>query len=173
MPLFVAVLAAMPCVGLSDVATKKPTAKVEVVFEKPDTFADVKDSTMGSERDRTAILGMMEEFLVETAPRTLASDQTLVVTITNVDMAGEFEPWHGPQFDNVRIVKDIYPPRISLSFKLTDAAGVVVKEGKRELRDMSFMLTSSPFFAQDSLRYEKSMLNDWLRMDFPKQKTKK
>ena len=78
------------------------------------------------------------------------------------------EPWRGPRFDDVRIVKDIYPPRISLSFRLTDAEGNVVKEGKRELRDLAFMMKINMSFRDDSVRYEKALLDDWLRAEFPR-----
>ena len=55
--------------------------------------------------------------------------------MTDVDVAGEFEPWRGPQFDRVRIMREIYPPRIDLEFRLTDYRGAVVREGRRRLRD--------------------------------------
>jgi len=146
---------------------------VDVVFEKPEEFADVKDSTMNSDKDRESILGLLKEYLQEAAPKLLPEGHSLSITVTEVDMAGEFEPWHGPRFDSVRIVKDIYPPRINLSYRLTDATGAVVKEGKRELRDLSFMPNVSPISSQDSLRYEKAMLRDWLHRDFAKPRAKK
>ena len=37
----------------------------------------------------------------------------LTITFTDIDLAGDFEPWRGPQWDEVRIVKAIYPPRSS------------------------------------------------------------
>ena len=38
------------------------------------------------------------------------------IRVTEVDLAGDFEPWRGPQFQDVRIVKDLYPPRVNLEF---------------------------------------------------------
>ena len=65
----------------------------------------------------------------------MAAGLTLDVRMTNIDLAGEFEPWRGPQFDRVRIMREIYPPRVALEFRLTDAGGAVVKEGQRVLLD--------------------------------------
>ena len=93
---------------------------------------------------------------------------TLSVTFTDIDMAGDFEPWRGVRFDDVRIVKDIYPPRIVLSFRLTDADGNVVKQGKRDLRDIAFMMKITMGFRDDSVRHEKALLDDWLRSEFPR-----
>jgi hypothetical protein len=83
-------------------------------------------------------------------------------------MAGDFEPWRGPRFDDIRIVKDIYPPRMNLAFRLTDAEGTVVKEGKRELRDLSFLMKITMSFRDDPVRHEKALVDDWLRAEFPR-----
>lgn len=145
-------------------------ARVEVVYVSPEKFTDVKDSQMATERDRDSTLALIKEFLVERAGKLVPEGQKLVITISDVDMAGDFEPWRGPQFNDVRIVKDIYPPRVDLSFKLTDASGAVVKEGEQKLRDLSFQMSATPAFSSDSLRYEKGMLDNWLRSEFPKGK---
>ena len=81
--------------------------------------------------------------------------------------AGSFEPWRGPQAADVRIVRDIYPPRIDLRFKLLDADGKLLREGSRQLRDATFMMRPD-LYPNDPLRYEKTLLDDWLRAELPK-----
>lgn len=137
-----------------------------IVFVKPEEFTDVKESTFGSDRERTALLGDMQKFIRQTSERFLPEGTRLDLKITNVDMAGEFEPWRGAQFDDIRIIKDIYPPRIDLEFRLLDGSGKVLKEGKRELRDMAFMMRIAVMPRDDQLRYEKELLLDWLRAEF-------
>ena len=66
--------------------------------------------------------------------------------------------------DDVRIVKDIYPPRIDLQFRVRDAKGNVIKEGERKLRDLSFMMNLR-LNNHDPLRYEKTLIDDWMRKD--------
>lgn len=144
--------------------------RVEVVFDHPENFTDVKDSQMGSEKGRDGYLGFIKEHLQERAQRYLEEGQTLAVTFTNIDMAGDFEPWRGAEYSDVRIVKEIYPPRMNFSYKLVNASGAVVKEGEEKLIDMSFQTNASLFNANDSLRYEKAMLDNWLRDTFPKPK---
>ena len=114
----------------------------------------------------TANLDELKRYLEMRAPGLLPAGQKLSVTLTDVDMAGEYEPWQQPGVNDVRIVKDLYPPRIDLEFKVTDAAGAVVKEGKRQLRDLSFMMKLS-LRRDDPHRYEKALLDDWLRKDLP------
>ena len=143
----------------------KGLARPEVVFFEPETFTDVRDGSLGSDRARDATLAELKDYIVRGARRYLAPGQVLAVTVTNVDLAGEFEPWRGAMFNDVRIVKEIYAPRIDLAVRLTDADGRILREGKRELRDPSFMmnLTIDP---RDPLRFEKILLADWLWREF-------
>ena len=114
------------------------------------------------------VLLVFRDYLLEQAKYYVPEGHMLSVTFTDIDMAGDFEPWRGPRFDDIRIVKDIYPPRIVLNFRMTNAEGAVVKEGKRELRDLAFMMKINMSFRDDPVRYEKALLDDWLRAEFPR-----
>ncbi|MGC4072763.1 MAG: DUF3016 domain-containing protein [Nibricoccus sp.] len=170
-----ALLAAVcaPVFPADPTAAAQADARVEVVYVNPEKFTDVKTSEIGLERDRDHILAQIKDFLVERATKQVPEGQKLVISISDIDLAGDFEPWRGPQFTDVRVVKDLYPPRVNLSFKLTDASGTVVEEGERQLRDLSFQMTATPAFSSDSLRYEKALLDNWLRDEFPKSKEAK
>ena len=158
-------IAAAGLVGSLAVAAETAT-KVEVLFAKePGEYADVRDGWSASEKGQAANLDALKQHIEKRAADLVPADHKLTVTLTEVDLAGDFEPWGRPEMQDVRIVKDIYPPRIDLEFKLTDAAGVVVKEGKRELRDLAFMMKLS-IDRNDPNRHEKELLNDWLRREF-------
>jgi hypothetical protein len=144
--------------------------RVEVIFDHPEKFTDIKDSSLGTEKGRDDYLALFKEYLQKRAPRYLAEGQTFTITFTDIDLAGDFEPWHGPEMSDVRIVKDIYPPRLNFTYKLVDASGTVVKEGQEKLVELGFQMTSSMLDAQDSLRYEKNMLDNWMRALFRQQK---
>jgi len=83
--------------------------------------------------------------------------------VTEIDMAGEYEPpVRRGQRCETRIYRDVYPPRIDLEFRLTDAEGRTVRSGQRRLRD-PWYLTRVDLPLGDPLRYEKRLLQDWLR----------
>ncbi len=162
-------LSALAWVGAGTVSaldTVKGPSRVEVVFFEPEKFIDVRDSYMGSDKGRDGTLETLKEYLTTRGVRGLLPGQKLAITITEVDLAGDFEPWRGGQWGDVRIVKDIYPPRISLVFRLTNADGTIVKEGKRDLRDLAFMMKLTMGFRDDPLRHEKALLDDWLSAEF-------
>lgn len=137
---------------------------VTVDFAAPENFTDISDDSFGgTEQGREAYLSEFHDYLRNHAGDYLKAGQNLHVTITDIDLAGDFEPWRGGEFSDVRFVKAIYPPRMKLVFEVTDAEGRVVKEGQRELSNTSFLLTVS--ISSDTLRYEKELLEDWMRRD--------
>jgi hypothetical protein len=145
----------------ADTAKTDP-ANVTIAFEHPDKFTDVKDGYMATDKGRDGILDDIKEYVIDRGGSYLKKGMRLDVTFTDIDLAGDFEPQLGPRFSDVRIMKDTYPPRLDIQFKITDADGKVLSEGKRELTDLDYLrrliLPSS-----DPLRYEKDLLNDWLR----------
>jgi len=144
----------------------KTDARVEVIYSQPEKFTDVRDAYTATEMGRTAILDQIRDYIVTRAPYYVPTGQKLTITFTDIDLAGDFEPWRGPEGMDIRVVKDIYPPRMDLEFKLTDADGKVLKEGKRQLRDLVFM-SKININQNDALHFDKALLDDWLRSEFP------
>jgi len=144
------------------VTTRTGAATVIVTFNHPENFADVKSSMTGFDKERDSLLDEIRDYVVDQAPRFLSGGQTFSITFNDIDMAGDFEPWHGPSMQDVRIVKDIYPPRIALDFSLKNAAGAEIASGERRLTDLAFMNTIPvTVFRDDRLRYEKTLLFNW------------
>ena len=165
--LFVSVLlAALPLVAARAAPAPAVPQRVHVEFFEPKNFTDIGDTYMASEKSRNSDLDLIREYLVDTAARYVPQGEMLEITFEDIDLAGDFEPWRGPQLTDVRIVKEIYPPAMKFSFKLTDAEGNVLKQGKRELRDMNFMMKLTLASRNDPFRHEKSMLDDWLSSEF-------
>lgn len=134
--------------------------RVSVIFVEPDKFTDVGYSE--AERGSRAILLQLQRFIVETAARYLPESMRLDIKINDIDLAGDFELFRGPQFDHVRVNKSIYSPRIALEFRVSDATEQIVKEGQRNLTDLNYQLRVD-YPREDYLRYEKELLRDWLR----------
>lgn len=150
-------------------APKSPNGsndRAEVIFFEPEKFTDAADSDMG-DVVRSGYLDELRNHVLRQAKSLVPAGYKLAVTFTDIDLAGQFEPWRGPRGGDVRIVKEIYPPHIALAFRLTDAQGNVVKEGRRDLRDPSFMMKITLASRNDPLRHEKEMLDTWMRSELP------
>lgn len=147
-------------------AADPAAARVQVEFVRPERFADVRDSAMRSEKGTAAILDELARFLREAGGRRLGEGQSLAIRVTDIDLAGEFEPTRGPQRERTRIMREAYPPRIELQFRLEDAEGRTLAAGQRTLRDPMYLTRSVPVWGAafgERLRYEERMLDDWLR----------
>lgn len=112
----------------------------------------------------------LAEYLRKEAGERLAPGQSMDVTITDIQRAGRFEPGLGFRWDSVRIMRDIYPPRMTLDVRITGADGQVLAQGQHKLADTSYLMNSSLLGNTDPLRYEKRMIDDWLRRELPAQR---
>jgi hypothetical protein len=140
--------------------------RVEVVYVDPEKFSDVRDGYTQTASARTFFLDELRRHIERRAAPRLAEGETLVVTITNVHLAGDYEA-RTPSTTNVRIVRDVMPARIDLSFRLTRADGTVVAAGERRLRSTGYPVGVG-IDPSDPLVYEKVLLDDWLRQDLPR-----
>ncbi|MBI2517947.1 MAG: DUF3016 domain-containing protein [Opitutae bacterium] len=154
-----------PAVWSAEKEKPAQVSRAEVSFVEPEKFTDFKDSYHYSEQGRDNLISRFTAHIESLARTYIPEGAKLVVKFTDIDLAGDFEPWHGPNYTDVRVVKDIYIPRLTFDFQVLGADGKVLSEGHRELRDMAFQLNHSGF-ASDPLRYEKEMLTDWARSEF-------
>jgi hypothetical protein len=113
----------------------------------------------------SGVLRELEKFLIDSGARYVPEAMKLNIRFIEIDLAGDFELFRGPQADQVRISKGLYPPRIVLEFEVMDSAATVVRSGKRDLTDINYQ-RRSVYPREDYLRYEKDILSDWLRAEF-------
>ena len=142
-----------------------PAGIVSVTYADPKRMSDARQSPRETDRARRAWLDALSLHLADRAAPLLAPDQRLDVYLTDLQRAGAFEPGRGAGAGDVRIVRDIYPPRIDLNFTLRTGSGRVLRQGQRQLRDAMFMSRSAAS-ASDPLRYEKALVDDWLHTEF-------
>jgi hypothetical protein len=131
-------LASLLVILTSGAASAAAEAPVTVTFVHPEQYTDLRLSCVS---------------------------RRLLITLTNVDMVGDIESWRGPGRCDVRIMKDTYPPRIDLRFRLLDREGTEIRAGTRRLRDSNYLVSAGPSSSIDPLRYEKALLGEWRRRE--------
>jgi hypothetical protein len=163
-PLLTLILGLTAAAGLSARTDSQAESRVEVKYFEPENFADVRDDSMSMEPDR-GTLAELGSYLEHRAGAALPPGHKLTVTFTDIDLAGDFEPWRGFRWSDIRIVKPLYPARLKFNFAVTDANGAIVQSGQRELSDLTLLRLG---LSSDVLRFEKGLLDDWLRAEFPR-----
>jgi hypothetical protein len=136
--------------------------RISVAFIEPEKFTDARRAEL--EQTSTAILDELQKFIIRRGARHVSENMKLNIRVTDIDLAGDFELFRGPQADQVRITKGLYPPRLVLEFEVVDNAAKVIRAGKRNLTDLNYQLRSV-YLREDPLRYEKELLRDWLRAE--------
>ena len=157
-------------------ATSLAQAEVEITWQDPEKFDDVRSPSASRVKFRERIFKELDKYFNELA-EDLPNGQKLVMNVTNVDLAGDVLPASfaglGRSMSEVRVVKSIYIPRMSFNYQLLSSDGGVLQEEEVKLKDMSFLNSHNRFFSSDTLRYEKNMIAEWFEDEFAKSDTKK
>jgi hypothetical protein len=160
-------VASSGAISSSAFARTELPSRVQVAWATPANLAEVQSNPMQYGTLRPADwMQMLGDYLRVRADRVLPPGQQLQVTIDDITLAGSFEPWHGPALDDARFMKDIYPPRLKLHYKLMTSDGSTVREKDVRLIDMGYLQHVGLPTDTHPLRYDKRQIDDWLTHEF-------
>lgn len=142
--------------------TAAQAAQVEVKWSNPDKYSDVDGGEEHRQHFKDRTFKAFEKHFAKMA-ELLPEQQKLVFDVTNIDLAGDVN-FGGMK--RIRIVKDIFFPRMEFSYQLINADNSVVKSGDVSLKDMGFMMHNSLRYRNQTLGYEKEMFDDWFKKTF-------
>lgn len=140
-------------------------AKLSLKWQNPEDYIDVKASLYESDEDfQSYTFEQFETFLNRLAKK-LPDDQTLKLTVTDLDLAGEVRLRTGPLSD-MRVIKTPYIPRIKFNYELIGSDKRVIQSGEEYLKNMAMhdQVILPP--SLDNYKYEFSMLNRWFKKTF-------
>lgn len=165
------VLGMLLWVGCVASASNAPTVnqprsgRISVTFINPDSFTDIGLYRNSTSRERAGTLRELGAAMQNSSAKYLRDDFRLDVQVKDVDLAGNFEWWRESGLDRVRVVRDLYPPRMKIEFRLSDQRGRVLRQGEAKLGDPNFLFGATPYDT-DLLRHDKALFRNWLRTEF-------
>jgi hypothetical protein len=148
-----------PAVARAD--DPKPGDRVLVTFEHPEKFLDVRDSNFPTVEGRDKILESLRVYLTKHAPAFLPAGDNLYVTFINIKLAGVFSV--GEVSSGGRFMLPSSPPLFMLGWAITDPSGKVVRRAWEKLEKDDYMSLFRNADPGDPLRYDKAVLDDWMR----------
>ncbi|MBU2925055.1 DUF3016 domain-containing protein [Colwellia sp. 1_MG-2023] len=143
-------------------------ATSEVTWTNYEKYRDIRPSNGSRKHFRESTFYNLEKHIAKLAEK-LPEGQVLKIDVTDVDLAGDTM---AGGIDQIRIVKDIYFPRINFSYQLVSTDGNVIESAEVILKDMSFLMGSRLRYRNESLGYEKNMLDEWFLETFDNHITK-
>jgi len=136
--------------------------EVRLTWQEPEKYTDIRSTSETRDAFQARVIKDLSAVFSDLAGK-LPDGVTWIVTITDLDLAGEIRPMLRRSTSDIRLVKDIYWPRMSIRYSLLDAKGQLITEGKEDIKDMNFMFGSAIGSGNSSFQYEERMLRDWFK----------
>jgi len=154
-------LSVLLCGLLSAATGLAYAADVKVEFKEPKKFTDIKAGNEPKGAFERRILAGFEQIFADLAAK-LPEGYSWNIVVTDIDLAGDVNYMFTQSGQDIRVVKDIFFPRVNFSYELLDANKKVVLSDELKLKDMGFMSRSN-ISRNQVLDYEKDMLERWFK----------
>ena len=138
----------------------KPGNHVLVIFTNPEKFSDIRDGNFPTAAGRDRILASIREFITQRAAAYLPVGDAFYINFVDVSLAGKLTLG---DVDDIRVMTRASSPAFTFGWAVTDPKGAVLKKGSEMLRDDEYRNLWSPAPPGDKLRFEKAVLDDWMR----------
>lgn len=160
MPAILRLLPMLTLLTLPAFATAADPVTVE--FPGAERYTDVRDRWVRTAPERNLNLKALRRHLEKAAARRLPPGETLTIRFTDIDLAGDYNtPLTGPGQD-IRVITDLYPPRLAFDWERRSSDGAVIASGSESLRDFGF-LSHGAQRRSERLAFERRLLDGWLQ----------
>lgn len=132
-------------------------ATVTVTFTRPEGYTDMPFASW----DRERVMKELQNHFDKLGAK-LPQGQDLKVEVLDIDLAGRIEPQL--RFGNdIRVLKGRADwPTIALRYSV-ESQGKVLGSGEARIDDKSYLDHFNRYSANEPLRYEKRMLDEWFK----------
>ncbi len=159
MSVFLRLLPLLAVLSLSVSAADSGPIRVE--FPGAERYTDVRDRWVQIAPERNLNLKELRRHIEKSAQRRLPAGERLSLRFTDIDLAGDYHtPLTGPGQD-IRVITELYPPRLSFDWERYGSDGALIAQGSERLRDFAFLIHSHRR-NQGRLEYEKRLIDAWL-----------
>lgn len=151
-------IAFLPALGLA-------AGGITAEFENVGDYTDFSISGMSEEKTLTIFQAELERELETFAKRYLKEGQALLLVFTDIDMAGDIQPWRNRHNADIRYVEGIYPPRLKFRYTLSDEEDTILAEGEESISDLAFQMSTTAAMRSgfQQFYYEIELLGNWIR----------
>lgn len=141
----------------------EPVTAVKVNWQNPEKYTDIRPSSGTKKSYQKRVITAFDRIWSDFAAK-LPAGHTLLVTVKDLDLAGDVNPMYRIEHSDIRVIKEIYFPRMTFDYQLLDSAGqVLAAEQDVKVKDMGFMNSSPIGLGNGEFVYEKQMLKNWFQ----------
>lgn len=147
--------------SLTAQASTPNAAEVKVAWQHPEKYTDIRPSNGTKAAYQKQVISAFDKIWADFATK-LPAGYRLEVTIKDLDLAGDVNPMFRIDHNDIRVVKEIYFPRMNLDYVLFDENKQQVAAGQDEkIKDMGFMMSTPSGYNRREFAYEAEMLKKW------------
>ncbi len=154
--------------GCTSTAKKEPIenyithdGNLAIIWKDPSQYTDIESTTWLQSKFGPYLFSELTDELGRDVNKVLGENQKLDLMVTNVDLAGDVQPTFGATVNDIRVVSDLYPPKISFDYSLSQD-GKVIMSGSEKIQNMSFLFGIQPITSQP-FPYESELLTKWFK----------
>ena len=136
--------------------------QAKVTWQDPEKFTDIRAGNETRQGFQDRVFKDLEQVFSDMAKQ-LPDDYQMEVVVTDVDLAGDINGTYRQMGNDLRIIKEIYWPRMSFNYSIKDAKSAVIASGTENVKDMNFMSRSRFTSGNSGFAYEEKMLVDWFK----------
>lgn len=140
-------------------------SQIKVSWQTPEKFTDIRPSSESKKRYQQKVITAFDNMWIKFA-EDLPAGYQLSVVMTDVDLAGDVNPMYRANHTDIRVIKDIYMPRVKLDYVLTGPQQQeIARASDVKIQDMGFMNSSAIGAMNREFHYEHEMLKKWFKKE--------
>ena len=136
--------------------------EAKVTWLEPEKYSDIRPGNETRDNFKERIFKEFDSMFSSIAKK-LPEGYQMDVTVTDLDLAGEINGMYSKFGWDIRVIKELYWPRMSFSYVLKNEKNEIIGSAKEELKDMNFMTSIGMHRSRSSFDFEEKMLNDWFK----------
>jgi hypothetical protein len=158
--LIVAALSLNAMAATENAATQNP---IKVSWQAPEKFTDIRPASESKKRFQEKVMTAFDKMWADFATD-LPEGYQIEIVMTDVDLAGDVNPMYRANHVDIRVIKDIYMPRVKLNYVLTGPQQQeIARATDVKIQDMGFMNSSAIGALNREFHYEHEMLKKWFK----------
>lgn len=155
-----AALAATSAAFAANEAASKGAA--QIAYHEPEKFADFRKSESYRQSDAEVLQAELSRAIERTAGHALPPGYTLTIRFSDIDLAGDINPLHRMELNDVRVYRSVYVPRLVFDYAVLDAEGATVVAGSEKLVDLAYDMRVHTT-RTDYTEIEADMMRDFIK----------
>lgn len=140
-------------------------SQIKVSWQAPEKFTDIRPSSESKKRYQQKVITAFDKMWGKFA-EDLPAGYHLNIVMTDIDLAGDVNPMYRANHTDIRVIKDIYMPRVKLDYVLTGPQQQeIARASEVKIYDMGFMNASAIGAINSEFHYEHEMLKKWFKKE--------